>query len=538
MRRTLCLLLLAPGLVTAQASDTDSQALERLAGQLRASPNRVDTHLEVARAYFRRGAQDDAQRVRRHLRRATELDPERDTDASEVVNLEQPGERSQPRSAREREVDDRIRAAIPVIREGEQQGNTWDEVIQMGLAERMVERCLPEAMTSFTEAQGEYAALFEVEDERDQLEEKLAAASQGVDTDSWEAAWTRRVARTMQRTAGNPDAELPTMQVDDEEVPDPLTSKNRAVAAFFEGDTTKAIDGLVETIAAAEVLRNDNLRGASGALVEGVASATEASPSQDQEGPPDIGGTDPGGAPGGGGTGQAPPPPPPGDGAGGPGGAPPAPTNTAPALAQSIGEQAMQTLEAASNAEVPASEVRGEMAELAAQGMVGDPLLLDLDRDGAPGVPGGSRWPDGELGAGRVLFDLDADGAPEWTEWPTPGGDALLAVDLDGDGAITDGDELFGRTGGARHGFERLAVFDVDGDGWVAGAEAADLVAWRDDGDGVSEPGELVPLAELGILAIGVAHDVGVGRALTTAGELVVWDWLPDTRPAAWRAAR
>jgi hypothetical protein len=496
VRRTLYLLLLLPGLASAQASgDASSKALERLSNELRARPNRPQTHLEVARAYFRRGAQDDAGRVRRHLGRATELNPSLDDDATRLLQEEEPGDRESARTRREREVDERIRAAVPVIRDGAGSAASWDEVIQMGLAERMVDRSPPEDLTSYEEAKEEFAAVFDMEDGTSpHLRKRLAMAaqSQGGGGSQWQQAWTRQVARNVVGRR-QPGAELEPVEIDGEEVPDPFVVKTLAVQAFFEGDSETALASLVDTVAAAEVLRNDQLRGATGALVEGVDAAGEAaSPERfDEAGPPsDIGGNarvGPGGpgAPGAGG-GNAPP-----GGPGGPGGVggdpgAEAPPNTPPELAQSIGEQALQTLEAASNEEVPASEVQAEMAQLAAEGAVGEPLLLDLDRDGAPAVPGGSIWPDGVLSPERVLFDLDADGHAEWTEWPAPGRDALLAVDLDGDGVIRDGDELFGWTGGAANGFERLARFDVDGDGWVAGAEAADLVAWRDDGDGVS----------------------------------------------------
>jgi len=127
---------------------------------------------------------------------------------------------------------------------------------------------------------------------------------------------------------------------------------------------------------------------------------------------------------------------------------------------------------------------------------VGSPLVLDLDGDGLAlnGADAGARFP---------LFG----GAYMSVGWIAGEGDALLAVDLDGDGAITRGAELFGEAsgGGAADGFDALARYDHDGDGQIAGDELESLLAWRDDGDAVSEPGELIPVTDLGLSSIPLA---------------------------------
>ena len=61
-----------------------------------------------------------------------------------------------------------------------------------------------------------------------------------------------------------------------------------------------------------------------------------------------------------------------------------------------------------------------------------DPIVLDLNGDGAALISP----------ADGVNFDLDADGEAEQTGWVGPD-DGLLAVDLDGSGAIEDGSEVF-----------------------------------------------------------------------------------------------
>lgn len=122
---------------------------------------------------------------------------------------------------------------------------------------------------------------------------------------------------------------------------------------------------------------------------------------------------------------------------------------------------------------------------------MGSPLVLDLDGDGV------------ELG-GQVEFDLGATGEPVRTSWPT-GGDAFLALDRDGDGAIGSGAELFGDGPGDANGFDRLARHDDHRDGRIDRRDAVfrALRLWVDaDADGRSAPGELHPLPTLGVAAI------------------------------------
>jgi len=90
-------------------------------------------------------------------------------------------------------------------------------------------------------------------------------------------------------------------------------------------------------------------------------------------------------------------------------------------------------------------------------------------------------------------------------------GDGLLARDLDGDGQIDDGSELFGEAtvleGGvrAKDGFEALAALDTNLDGKLDAQDEAfaSLRVWSDaDADGVTDAGELRSLADLGITSI------------------------------------
>lgn len=149
-----------------------------------------------------------------------------------------------------------------------------------------------------------------------------------------------------------------------------------------------------------------------------------------------------------------------------------------------------------------------------------DPLVLDLDGNGVQSL---SRQ-DG------VQFDHDGDGVRSATGWVGKG-DGLLAIDLDGDGAITSGRELFGDRmltpggGEASDGFAALAQHDSNHDGRVDASDAnfGQLRVWEDaNANGVSEEGELSTLAQRGIESLSLdytAVDVRQnGNAVTMLG--------------------
>ncbi|MFW9608779.1 MAG: hypothetical protein ACMV0H_01095, partial [Aquaspirillum sp.] len=126
------------------------------------------------------------------------------------------------------------------------------------------------------------------------------------------------------------------------------------------------------------------------------------------------------------------------------------------------------------------------------------PLVLDLDGNGVNTVSSSNG----------VVFNLAAtlDGAVP-TGW-VAAGDGLLARDLNADGQINDGRELFGTAtqladgSAANNGFAALSELDTNQDGKVTSADAAfgELVVWQDaNQDGVANSGELTTLAQRGI---------------------------------------
>jgi hypothetical protein len=105
---------------------------------------------------------------------------------------------------------------------------------------------------------------------------------------------------------------------------------------------------------------------------------------------------------------------------------------------------------------------------------------------------------------GRESFAF-VPGEPMSSDWPTAS-TPWIARDLDGDGAITSGAELFGSStvlaggGTARNGFAALAALDANGDGAIDKRDPAfaELVLWSDrNGDHRSSADELRPLSSV-----------------------------------------
>lgn len=128
-------------------------------------------------------------------------------------------------------------------------------------------------------------------------------------------------------------------------------------------------------------------------------------------------------------------------------------------------------------------------------------------------------------------------GQPAATDWPSAA-TPWIALDVDGDGAITSGAELFGSStvlpGGARaaNGFLALAPLDANDDGVLDARDPmfARLVLWTDrDGDRRSTPDELRPLASV-VTAISLAatRDVRCTARDDCEGERATLRWRDD----------
>ena len=152
-----------------------------------------------------------------------------------------------------------------------------------------------------------------------------------------------------------------------------------------------------------------------------------------------------------------------------------------------------------------------------------DPIALDLDGDGIETVA--------TRGFAGALFDHRSQGIRTATGWVSAD-DGLLVRDLNGNGIIDNGAELFGDNtkladgSFAKHGYAALAELDSNGDGIVSAADAAfqTLRVWQDlNQDGISQTNELRTLEELGIQSLNVAYkdvnkNLGNGNTLAQQG--------------------
>lgn len=84
-----------------------------------------------------------------------------------------------------------------------------------------------------------------------------------------------------------------------------------------------------------------------------------------------------------------------------------------------------------------------------------DPLVINFDGFTGTGA---------QLTASKFSFDLNADGKKENISFTGPGS-GFLSLDINYDGVINDGKELFGPQSG--NGFAELARYDSDNNGWI-----------------------------------------------------------------------
>ncbi len=147
-------------------------------------------------------------------------------------------------------------------------------------------------------------------------------------------------------------------------------------------------------------------------------------------------------------------------------------------------------------------------------------------------------------------FDLDGDGIVERWPWLKPS-TGLLVWDPRHEGKITSGRQLFGSVTWwmfFRDGYQALDALDDNRDGWLSGAELPGLAVWFDrNSDGTSDPGEVIPIEQLGIRALATRATGHAGQSpMNSAGlrmndgrVLPTYDWVtsPISEQSSRRAA-
>lgn len=157
-----------------------------------------------------------------------------------------------------------------------------------------------------------------------------------------------------------------------------------------------------------------------------------------------------------------------------------------------------------------------------------DPLILNLDGKGIQTIAPSS------IGA---RFDHNADGIATATGWAAAG-NGILALDINQNGKIDNGKEIFGnhthlKNGEtAAHGYAALAELDSNSDGIISELDNAfsSLKVWQDiNQDGISQSNELFTLQGLGIQSLNLEHqenskNLGNGNRLTHIGSYTKTD--------------
>jgi hypothetical protein len=186
-----------------------------------------------------------------------------------------------------------------------------------------------------------------------------------------------------------------------------------------------------------------------------------------------------------------------------------------------------------------AEKLRGAIARIEQMPRVVTPIVFPFSQSDRPGSL------DDLLAQNKIVkFDLDGDGRTEWWPWVSAG-TGILVWDPKGKGRIESGLQLFGSVTwwmSWRNGYEPLASLDDNRDGTLRGSELNGIAVWQDrNGNGISDPGEVVPVASRGIIEIAVTPGPGKDALWNAAGirwkdgrQSPTYDWAPtEARPLA-----
>ncbi|HET9371811.1 MAG TPA: hypothetical protein VFO19_16240, partial [Vicinamibacterales bacterium] len=151
----------------------------------------------------------------------------------------------------------------------------------------------------------------------------------------------------------------------------------------------------------------------------------------------------------------------------------------------------------------------------------------------------------------RAAVKFDADGSGISRPWSWITADAgWLVYDQVGTRRVTSALQLFGNVTFWmfwESGYDALAALDDDESGWLSGEELRFLAIWRDaNRNGVSEAGEVQPLAAHGIVALSCRSEIDAahpdeirwaraGVTLADGSARPTWDLVLHPRPTPMR---
>lgn len=203
------------------------------------------------------------------------------------------------------------------------------------------------------------------------------------------------------------------------------------------------------------------------------------------------------------------------------------------AISLEAGKGIIRILEARRRTDAEVKElasVRESIAVLADKPRAITPIIFPLNRNAAL---------DDLLATDKIVrFDMAGDGEPGWWPWVKPD-TGILVWDPKRSGRVESGLQLFGSVTwwiSWQHGYQPLAILDDNKDSSLGGNELEGLAVWRDrNSNGISEPGEVLPVKELGIERISVAASERIngtlcntsGLQLSNGTVLPTYDWTP-----------
>ena len=136
-----------------------------------------------------------------------------------------------------------------------------------------------------------------------------------------------------------------------------------------------------------------------------------------------------------------------------------------------------------------------------------------------------------------VLFDLDGSGFKKPWAWITPKA-GWLVFDPQRTGRITSALQMFGNVTFWifwRDGYQALSALDDNADRQLSGLELRGLAVWNDHNcNGVSDPGEVIPVETLGIRSISCESQVNEngmrwnpqGVSFSNGPARATYDWI------------